>query len=42
MATGNYRDYLKQATVRTKKHLNVLRPLLACEVNSAWDPGYRV
>jgi len=31
MAMGNYREYLKKETVRTKKYLYVLRPLLACE-----------
>jgi len=31
MARGNYRDYLKQETARTKKYFYVLRPLLACE-----------
>lgn len=31
MAIGNYREYLKRETVRTKKYLYVLRPLLACE-----------
>lgn len=29
MARGNYRDYLKGETVRTKKYFYVLRPLLA-------------
>lgn len=30
MAWGNYRGYLRGDTVRTKKYLYVLRPLLAC------------
>jgi len=30
MANKNYRDYLRRPTVRTKKYLYVLRPLLAC------------
>lgn len=30
MAEGNYRTYLKEETVRLKKYLYVLRPLLAC------------
>ncbi len=30
MATGNARDYLKGETVRLKKYLYVLRPMLAC------------
>jgi predicted nucleotidyltransferase len=30
MAWGNYRGYLRGETVRTKKYLYVLRPLLAC------------
>jgi len=31
MASGNYREYLKTETVKTKKYLYVLRPLFACE-----------
>lgn len=31
MANGNYREYLKTETVKTKKYFYVLRPLLACE-----------
>ena len=31
MASGNYREYLKTETVKTKKYFYVLRPLLACE-----------
>ena len=30
MAAGNYREYLKDETVRAKKYFYVLRPLLAC------------
>lgn len=30
MARGNYREYLKGETVRLKKYLYVLRPILAC------------
>jgi predicted nucleotidyltransferase len=31
MASSNYREYLKHDMVRVKKHLYVLRPLLACK-----------
>ncbi|MCL2164643.1 MAG: nucleotidyltransferase domain-containing protein [Oscillospiraceae bacterium] len=31
MAEGNYREYLKRDTVKVKKYLYVLRPLLACK-----------
>jgi predicted nucleotidyltransferase len=31
MADGNYRDYLKGDTVKVKKYLYVLRPILACK-----------
>ena len=30
MAEGNFREYLKGDTVRTKKYFYVLRPVLAC------------
>jgi predicted nucleotidyltransferase len=30
MARGNYREYLKEETVRLKKYFYVLRPILAC------------
>jgi predicted nucleotidyltransferase len=31
MAKGNYREYLQSPTVKLKKYLYVLRPLLACQ-----------
>lgn len=31
MATSNYREYLKQETVRLKKYFYVIRPILACK-----------
>jgi len=31
MAEGNYREYLKKDTVRVKKYLYVIRPILACK-----------
>jgi predicted nucleotidyltransferase len=31
MAEGNYKEYLKHDTVRVKKYLYVLRPILACK-----------
>lgn len=31
MAEGNYQNYLQRDTVRTKKYLYVLRPILACD-----------
>ena len=36
MAHGNYREYLKGETVRIKKYLYVLRPILACEWILDW------
>lgn len=37
MATGNYRDYLKQDFVKAKKYFYVLRPILACR----WILAYK-
>ena len=31
MATGNYKEYLKGDSVRLKKYLYVIRPILACK-----------